>query len=96
MAVTIGALAERAPGEKRVSLSPEVAEKFAAAGARILIERGAGTSAQFPDASFQRVEWCDPTDVYKRQVSTPGPVGIVVMMWPSRALRTTTVGEGSR
>jgi proton-translocating NAD(P)+ transhydrogenase subunit alpha len=61
MAVTIGALAERAPGEKRVSLSPEVAEKFAVAGARVLLERGAGTSAQFPDASYRRVEWCDAT-----------------------------------
>jgi NAD(P) transhydrogenase subunit alpha len=61
MPVTIGALAERAPGEKRVSLSPEMAEKFAAAGARVLLERGAGISAQFPDASYKRVEWIDAT-----------------------------------
>jgi len=61
MPVTIGALTERAPGEKRVSLSPEMAGKFAAAGARVLLERGAGISAQFPDASYQRVEWIDAT-----------------------------------
>jgi NAD(P) transhydrogenase subunit alpha len=61
MAVTIGALAERAPGEKRVSLSPEVAEKFAATGARVLLEHGAGLSAQFPDALYKRVEWVDAT-----------------------------------
>ncbi|MFT3906959.1 MAG: NAD(P) transhydrogenase subunit alpha [Steroidobacteraceae bacterium] len=59
MSVTIGALKESAPGEWRVSLVPEVAEKFAAAGARVLIERGAGTTAQFPDALYQRVEWAD-------------------------------------
>ena len=54
MPVTIGALRERAPGETRVSLVPEIADKFAAAGARVLIERGAGISAQFPDASIRR------------------------------------------
>jgi NAD(P) transhydrogenase subunit alpha len=57
MAVTIGALVERASGETRVSLVPEVADKFAAAGARILLERGAGTNAQFPDAGFRKAEW---------------------------------------
>ena len=59
MAVTIGALRECVPGETRVSLVPEVAEKLAAAGARVLIERGAGTAAQFPDALYKRVEWAD-------------------------------------
>jgi NAD(P) transhydrogenase subunit alpha len=62
MPVTIGALRERAPGETRVSLVPEIADKFAAAGARILIERGAGTSAQFPDSAYKRVEWADSAE----------------------------------
>jgi proton-translocating NAD(P)+ transhydrogenase subunit alpha len=59
MPVTIGALRECVPGETRVSLVPEVAEKLAATGARVLIERGAGVSAQFPDALYKRVEWAD-------------------------------------
>ena len=63
MPVTIGALAESAPGEKRVSLVPEIAGKFAAAGARILIEKGAGVSAQFPDALYKNVEWTDAATV---------------------------------
>jgi NAD(P) transhydrogenase subunit alpha len=63
MPVTIGALAESAPGEKRVSLVPEIAGKFAAAGARVLIERGAGISAQFPDALYKSVEWSDAASV---------------------------------
>ena len=41
MSVTIGALRESAPLEMRVSLVPEVAEKLAKEGARVLIERGA-------------------------------------------------------
>jgi NAD(P) transhydrogenase subunit alpha len=59
MPVTIGALRERAPGETRVSLVPEIADKLVAAGARVLLERGAGTSAQFPDALYKKVEWAD-------------------------------------
>jgi len=59
MAVTIGALVERASGETRVSLVPEVADKLVAARARVLLERGAGTAAQFPDAGFKTVEWAD-------------------------------------
>ena len=59
MPVTIGALRESVPGETRVSIVPEVAGKLAAAGARVLLERGAGVSAQFPDARYQKVEWAD-------------------------------------
>jgi H+-translocating NAD(P) transhydrogenase subunit alpha len=62
MPVTIGALRERASMETRVSLVPEVADKFDAAGARVLIERGAGTRAQFPDTLYRKVEWADSGD----------------------------------
>jgi H+-translocating NAD(P) transhydrogenase subunit alpha len=62
MPVTIGGLRERAPGETRVSLVPEIAEKFAALGARVLLERGAGVSAQFPDAGYKNVEWADSSE----------------------------------
>ncbi len=62
MPVTIGALRERAPGETRVSLVPEIADKLAAAGVRVLLERGAGTSAQFPDSGFKQVEWADSAE----------------------------------
>jgi H+-translocating NAD(P) transhydrogenase subunit alpha len=57
MPVTLGALRESASGETRVSLVPEVAEKFAATGARVLLEQGAGTQAYFPDALYRKVEW---------------------------------------
>jgi H+-translocating NAD(P) transhydrogenase subunit alpha len=59
MPVTIGALSESVPGETRVSIVPEVADKFAAAGARVLLERGAGRSAQFPDELYKKVDWAD-------------------------------------
>jgi H+-translocating NAD(P) transhydrogenase subunit alpha len=59
MPVTIGALRESAPQETRVSLVPEVADKFAQAGAKILLEKGAGIRAQFPDSSYKSVTWAD-------------------------------------
>jgi H+-translocating NAD(P) transhydrogenase subunit alpha len=59
MPVTIGALRESASRETRVSLVPEVADKLAQSGARVLLERGAGASAQFPDSAYRGVEWAD-------------------------------------
>lgn len=59
MAVTIGGLRESAHEETRVSLTPEVAEKFAREGARVTLERGAGERARFPDAAYKSVAWAD-------------------------------------
>jgi NAD(P) transhydrogenase subunit alpha len=57
MPITIGVLREVTPGETRVALVPEVAGKFRAAGARVLVERGAGVQAQFPDSLWKDVEF---------------------------------------
>jgi H+-translocating NAD(P) transhydrogenase subunit alpha len=64
MAITIGALKEGAPGETRVALVPEVVDKFTGTGARVLLEAGAGSRAQFPDALYKKGEWAgSPADV---------------------------------
>jgi NAD(P) transhydrogenase subunit alpha len=57
MGITIGVLKEGAPGETRVALVPEVVDKFLAAGARVVLEAGAGSRAQFPDALYKKGEW---------------------------------------
>jgi H+-translocating NAD(P) transhydrogenase subunit alpha len=59
MPVTIGALKESAPQETRVSLTPEIADKFTKEGARVLLEHGAGERARFPDAAYKSVTWAD-------------------------------------
>jgi len=59
MPATIGALRESSQQETRVSLVPEVAEKFAQTGARVLLEHGAGVRAQFPDSLYKSVVWAD-------------------------------------
>jgi NAD(P) transhydrogenase subunit alpha len=64
MPVTIGALRESAPRETRVSLVPEVADKLAKEGARVLMERGAGERACFPDSLYKSVGWAaSPAEV---------------------------------
>src|SRR3984957_9384342 len=62
MAVTIGALREGAPLESRVSVVPELTGKLTQAGARILLERGAGTRAQFPDSAYKDVTWASSAE----------------------------------
>lgn len=57
MSLTVGVLKETVPGECRVALVPEVAAKFIAAGAQIVMERSAGVLAQFPDAGYKDVEF---------------------------------------
>jgi len=59
MPVTIGALRESVQGETRVSVVPEVTEKFVQTGARMLLERGAGARANFPDALYKKADWAD-------------------------------------
>ena len=48
----VGVAREAAPGERRVALVPEALGKLTAAGLEILIEAGAGSGAQIPDAQF--------------------------------------------
>ena len=62
MPVTIGVLKETVPGENRVAVVPEVATRLAAQGARLLLERGAGSNARFPDALYKDVAFADSAD----------------------------------
>jgi H+-translocating NAD(P) transhydrogenase subunit alpha len=67
MTLILGVLKETVPGECRVALVPEVAAKFVAAGAQLLVQRGAGVLAQFPDNVFKDVEFVDdPNAVLSR------------------------------
>jgi NAD(P) transhydrogenase subunit alpha len=63
MSVVVGVLAETAANETRVAVVPEIAAKLKAAGARVLMERGAGNAAHFPDNSYADVEFSDAATV---------------------------------
>jgi NAD(P) transhydrogenase subunit alpha len=59
MAVAVVATCETADGERRVALTPEIAKKLRARGADIVLERGAGASAYFPDAAYADAAFAD-------------------------------------
>jgi NAD(P) transhydrogenase subunit alpha len=56
MPVTVAFVAETAPGEKRAALTPETCKKMLASQARVLLERGAGLRAGFPDETYAGAE----------------------------------------
>src|SRR5271163_3434705 len=59
MPVVVGVLKETAAKEPRVAVVPEIAAKLKALGCRVLIERGAGAAAHFPDALYTDAEFSD-------------------------------------
>src|SRR5512146_1259717 len=63
MPITIAALRETADGERRVAITPETAKKYASRGMRVLLERGAGEAAGFPDAAYAGVDFADAASV---------------------------------
>src|SRR5919199_4051832 len=48
----LGVPKETAPGERRVALVPEAVGRLAGAGFEVVVERGAGEAAAFPDEAF--------------------------------------------
>ncbi len=69
----IGVPRETAAGERRVALVPEVVGKLAPAGFEVLVQRGAGEAASFPDAAYEEAgarlvdDWADAEAVVKVQ-----------------------------
>lgn len=59
MPLTIGVIKEVASDETRVALTPEVAAKLADLGARVLIEKGAGSRSFLPDEAFAAAVFAD-------------------------------------
>ena len=49
----LGIPKERVEGETRVATTPDIANKLVAGGVEVLLERGAGESAQYTDAAYE-------------------------------------------
>jgi NAD(P) transhydrogenase subunit alpha len=49
----IAIVGEQAAGERRVAATPETVKKFAALGATLAVEKGAGTAASISDADYE-------------------------------------------
>jgi len=69
----IGVPRETAAGERRVALVPEIVGKLVPAGFEVLVQRGAGEAASFPDAAYEEAgarlvdDWADSEAVVKVQ-----------------------------
>ena len=50
----IGIPAEIVAGETRVAATPETVKKLKAAGHTIVVQRGAGHAANYPDAQYEQ------------------------------------------
>jgi len=53
MPIRVGAPKETTPGERRVALVPDVAQRLARLGVEVLLETGAGSAAHYPDSAYQ-------------------------------------------
>jgi len=85
MAVRIVVPTEVTPGERRVSLVPDVVKQLTKAGVDVVVEAGAGASSGYPDALYTAVGAQTQTDrsalfgsaaiVLKVQAPTPEEIG---------------------
>jgi NAD(P) transhydrogenase subunit alpha len=89
MPVVIGALREIAPNETRVALVPEVAGKLAGLGARVVMERGAGAPARFPDAAYSKLELLDSAQSLLRSVD------VLLKVQPPTVEETASLKSGA-
>ena len=89
MPLTISVVSERAPGESRVALVPETAKKFAALGAKLLMEQSAGTESHFLDSAYPEVTMVNGiADAY-------GPAQLILRVTPPSAEEIAALPEGS-
>src|SRR5690348_7959746 len=88
MPITIAALRETADGERRVAITPETAKKYASRGIRVVLERGAGEAAGFPDAAYPDIEFADAASV-------AGQADVVLCVLPLSNDRVAVMKEGA-
>ncbi len=88
MPITISALRETADGERRVAITPETAKKYASRGMRVVLERGAGEAAGFPDSGYPDIEFADAASV-------AGQADVVLCVQPLSNDRVAAIKEGA-
>jgi NAD(P) transhydrogenase subunit alpha len=62
MPFVVAAIREAAPGEARVAITPETCRKLQSLGASVLLEKGVGDGAYFPDAAYAGAEFIEGAD----------------------------------
>ena len=82
----VGVPAESAPDEQRVALVPEVVARLVPGGFEVVVERGAGEAASFPDAAYE--------EAGARVGGDPYDSDAVVKVQPPSADETGKLREG--
>jgi NAD(P) transhydrogenase subunit alpha len=88
MSVVVGVLKETAANETRVALVPEIASKLKALGIRVLIERGAGTAAHFPDSLYADAEFTDAATIL-------GSADVILKVQPPTLTEVAALKKGA-
>ena len=101
MAVRIGVPRETATGETRVALVPAVAEKYAALGAEVLVERSAGQLSHIRDEEFTAATLVDgAAEVFAAdvvlKVDPPSPAEVAQMREGAVRARPAAAVQGGR
>src|SRR5690606_30097835 len=91
MAVIVGVARETAPGERRVAITPETCRKFVAAGARVLLQRGAGTAACFADTDYAEAG----AELVGDAAAVLGGAGLVLCVQPPPPDAIAAMAEGA-
>lgn len=79
---------ESVAGEKRVALVPAVAQRLIKQGLSIVMEKGAGDAARYPDASYQDVEIYTDDSLYNE-------AGLILKVQPPTLEEVEKMAEGS-
>ncbi len=89
MPITIVAVRENAPNERRAALSPEVVKKLKGLGADVLIEPGIGARAHLPDAAYAGV------DAAADAAAAIGRADVLLKVQPPTAEEIAALKEGA-
>ncbi len=98
MPLTIAVPAERQAGETRIAITPDVAKRFKALGANVLIQSGAGTRGHYPDADFKDASIVDDVGELCRQaqllLKVQPPTEDEIALLPERLVLVSFLAPG--
>lgn len=92
MPITIVTTREQGGAEQRVALVPEVAKKFAALGARLRLQKGAGLASHYADADYGNVELVDSATL---ACAGTDPATLILRVTPPAVEDIALMPEGS-
>ena len=77
MPLVIGVLKETHPGERRLSVVPDVVKKYQGLGASVVMQKDAAKGAHFRDTDFADVTWLEhAADVVAAGRSVDGKMAV--------------------